>query len=142
MMTIYHLFKRTAARRITTAVFGILLLATNATFAQGDRSERLQERVTSSNERLDVSRNNTPPPINSLAQQALRKAQDRVQRAKAQLAEAKAGLAEARKRAHHREADQIIAQDETRVKAARVELDAACIHLRDAKEAARLEEHR
>ena len=142
MMTSYRLSKRRITRRIATTGLGILLLTTNTIFTQGDRSERLQERVTTSNERLDISRNNTPPPINSLAQQALRKAQARVEHAKAKLAEANAGLAEARKRAHDRGTDQIIAQNATRVKAATVKLDTACIQLREAKEAARLEGQR
>jgi hypothetical protein len=142
MITMHHFFKRSVARRIATALLGIFLLTISAILAQGDRSERLQERVTISNERLDISRNNTPPPITSMAQQALRKAQDRVEHAKAKLAEANAGLAEARKRVHDRGTDQMIAQNETRVKAASIKLDTACIQLREAKEAARLEGQR
>ena len=85
---------------------------------------------------------NTPPPINSMPQQALRKAIQRVQRAQEQLDEAKASLSAARKRAHHREADQIIAQDETRVKSARDELAAANAKVIEAREAVRIEQHR
>ena len=138
-MIVHPLIKSSVAGHIAAAILGIFLLTSSMVFPQGDRSERLQERVTSSNAELDVSRNNTPPPINSLAQQALRKALDRVERTKAQLAEAKASLAQARKRAAHSGTDQIKAE-ETRVKAASRELRRACIDLRDAKEAARLEE--
>jgi len=142
MMTIYHFFERIASKRLKSATLGTLFLATNLTFAQGDRSERLQERVSTSNARVDITRNNTPPPINSMAQQALRKAQDGVKRAKARLAEAQAGLVEARKRSHNREAEQFVAQAETRVRTADAELEMACNHLLDAKKAAQLERRR
>jgi hypothetical protein len=141
MMTVYNLFKRSVARRSATMVLGIFLLTTSTMLPQGDRTERLQERVTSSDTGLDISRHNTPPPINSLAQQALRKAQNRVEHAKAQVAQAKAGLAQARKRGYHSGTDQIKAE-EALVKAASMELHAACFNLRDAKEAAQLEEQR
>jgi len=142
MMTIYHFFERIASRRLTTATLGTLFLATNLTFAQGDRSERLQERVTTSNARVDITRNNTPPPINSMAQQALRKAQNQVERAKAQLAQANASLAETRKRGQNREADQFVAQAETRVRTAAAEVEKACKHLSEAQNAAQLERQR
>ena len=53
-----------------------------------------------------------------MPQQVLRKAKEKVRLAEKQLDEAKASLSATRKRAHHREADQIIARDETRVKSA------------------------
>ena len=129
-------------KRIAPAVVATFALTIVTMSAQGDRSERLQEKVKSSDNRVDLSQMNTPPPINSMPQQALRKAIQRVQHAQEQLDEAKASLSAARKRAHHREADQIIAQDETRVKTARAELDAANAKVIEAREAVRIEQRR
>ena len=109
-------------KRIATAVVTAFALTIVTTSAQGDRSERLQEKVKSSNNQLSVSQMNTPPPINSMPQQVLRKAKEKVRLAEKQLDEAKASLSATRKRAPHREADQIIARDETRVKSASDEL--------------------
>jgi len=142
MRSAYSQTKGGVSKRIATAVVATFALTIVTTSAQGDRSERLQEKVKSSNNRLDLSQMNTPPPINSMPQQALRKAIQRVQRAQEQLDEAKASLSAARKRAHHREADQIIAQDETRVKSARDELAAANAKVIEAREAVRIEQRR
>src|SRR5215470_10882619 len=94
------------SKRIATTVVTTFALTIVMTSAQGDRSERLQEKVKSSNNQLDVSRMNTPPPINSMPNQVLRKALEKVRLAEKQLAEAKESLSAARKRAHHRGADQ------------------------------------
>jgi hypothetical protein len=133
---------RQVGRRIATAVVGIFVLTILSVSAQGDRSERLQEKVKSSNNRLDLSQMNTPPPINSMPQQALRKAIEKVKRTQEQLAEAKASFSEARKRAHDREAEQIIAQEKTRVKTARDELAKANAEVIEAREAVRIEQRR
>jgi hypothetical protein len=77
-----------------------------------------------------------------MPQQALRKAIERVKPAQQQLDEAKASLSAARKRAHHREADQIIAQDETRVDTARAKLDAVNAEVIKARKAVRIEQRR
>jgi hypothetical protein len=130
------------SKRIATAVVATFALTIVTTSAQRDRSERLQEKVKSSNNGLDLSQMNTPPPINSMPQQALRKAIQKVRRAQEQLAEAKSSLSAARKRADHREADQIIAQHETRVKAACEELAAANAEVLKAGEAVRIEQRR
>jgi hypothetical protein len=140
MMSICHVLRDGIARCVfLTAGLGILLLTISPMLAQSDRSERLQERVTSSDERVDVSRAGMPPPINSLAQQALRQACDRVKYATAKLTEARALLA-AQKRNHSPSKDHDIKWARAQLVAAQDELNKANAYLRDAREAARLEQ--
>jgi hypothetical protein len=137
-----YLQTKGVSKRIATVVVTTFALTIVTTSAQGDRSERLQEKVKSSNNQLDVSQMNTPPPINSMPQQALRKANDRLKYARAKLHEATASLSAARKRDHHAKVGLDYKQEAEAVKAAHAEVAAAEAEVNGAREAVRIEQRR
>jgi hypothetical protein len=134
---------RQVARRVAAAAVVATFVLTIFTMSgQGDRSERLQEKVKSSDNRLDPSQMNTPPPINSMPQQALRKANDRLKYKTAKLAEANASLSAARTRDHHAKAGLDYKQEAEAVKALRAEVGAAKAEVIKAREAVWIEQRR
>jgi|SRR5690349_3143785 hypothetical protein len=136
MMNICHNLRSYIAGSSLTAGLGMLLLTLSPAFAQSDRSERLQERVNASEGRLDARA--TPVPINSLAQQALRKARERFSNAQAKLVKAQAMVAK-RKNYRSPAEDRDTRQVREQLSAAQAELNAANAKLRAAEEAACLE---
>jgi hypothetical protein len=118
------------------SILGLVFLASSSVYCQGDRTDRLQEKVKTTDERIDVRKvESQSRRVNSPAFQGVRKAEKRVALAKQTLSdiENKASIEKASQHRGQRAEAQSENERSTRTRAARNELEAAQAQLKEAK---------